>query len=378
MKRIVALILAMLMVIGLAACGSSKAPETTAAPATEAAPAATEAAPVEEGEPEAEAGLVKGTGVTLTVYSNSVSDGRGDWLVERAAQDGFEIQYLDAGAAEVQARLIAEKEAPLADVVFGLNAILWAGLKSENCLIPYVPAWAGEVDAALNDAEGYYHAIVKQAILLVYDANQVTEAPSDWLDLWTKEEFHGAYEYASGLGGGTTRNVLAGILSRYADPNGDLGISDEGWATIAEYYAHGCPAEDGMDLYAQISSDASTVLMGQMWSSGIADRDAQYGTKTAYVVPEVGVPYAVEGVAIVNGTKNLEEAQRFVEWFGSAQIQGEWCERFSTLPANYIAAEKANDFNKAIAEIPAQNIDWDLVAANIDAWCEKIILEYMP
>ena len=53
MKKILALLLAMVMVIGLVACGggSDKAPETTAAPAAEATPteaAPTEAAPVEE------------------------------------------------------------------------------------------------------------------------------------------------------------------------------------------------------------------------------------------------------------------------------------------------------------------------------------------
>ena len=76
--------------------------------------------------------------------------------------------------------------------------------------------------------------------------------------------------------------------------------------------------------------------------------------------------------------KILEEAQRFVDWFGSAQIQGEWAQEFSTLPANEKAVGMANEFNQEIAKIPAQDIDWSLVAQNIDAWCEKIILEYMP
>lgn len=152
----------------------------------------------------------------------------------------------------------------------------------------------------------------------------------------------------------------------------------EGWDAIAEYYKHGVPNEDGVDLYAQIASENSTVVCGQMWSSGVETRDQQYGVKTGYAIPDVGVPYAVEGVAIVNGTKNEEEAQRFVNWFGSAQIQGEWAEVFSTLPANTNAVGKANEFNQTIAELPAQQIDWALVAQNIDAWCEKIMLEYMP
>ena len=324
--------------------------------------------------------LPQGTGVALTVYTNSGSDGRGDWLVERAAKDGFKIQYVEAGAAEIQNRLLAEKAAPIADVVYGLNAIIWESLKAEDILIKYSPAWLDEVSAGLNDPDGYYGAIVKQAILLVYDENQMSaeEAPKDWIDLWTNEAYFGRYEFLTSLSGGTVRNVLAGILTRYADPNGKLGVSDEGWRQIAAYYEHGVPSESGVDLYAQIANENSSVVCGQMWSSGVETRDEQYGTKTAYVLPEVGVPYAVEGIAIVNGTKNLEEAQRFVDWVGSAQIQGEWAETFSTLPANEKAVEKANDFNKVIATLPAQDIDCAVVAENIDAWCEEIQLNYMP
>ena len=51
----------------------------------------------------------------------------------------------------------------------------------------------------------------------------------------------------------------------------------------------------------------------------------------------------MEAVAIVNGTKNEEEAKRFVDWFGSAQIQGEWAKQFSTLPANQNAVDQANE-----------------------------------
>ena len=372
MKKVLALILAVMMVVSLAACGGEETPETTAP--VETTPVVQDTTPVNN------EGDKAGTGVMLTIYTNSGSDGRGEWLQERAAQDGFQIQFIDAGAGDTQNRLLAEAASPIADICFGLNTIIWENLQANNILLPYVPVWAEEIPAGLNDPDGYYHAIVKQAILLVYDLNQVdpANAPTDWLDLWTKEEFHGTYEFLTGLGGGTVRNVLAGILTRYADPNGELGISDEGWATIAEYYAHGCPNESGVDLYGQIANPDSTVVCGQMWSSGIEARDEQYGVKTGYVVPEVGVPYAVESIAIINGTKNEDEAKRFVDWFGSAQIQGEWAAQFSTLPANTNAVEMANEFNQEIAKIPAQDIDWALVAENIDAWCEKILLEYMP
>lgn len=382
MKKILAALLAGVLAFSAAACSTPESSTSSAAgdTASQAETASEADAGEAEGSGETSDGeLPKGTGVTLNIYSNSVSDGRGDWLVERAAQDGFSIQYLDAGAGDVRNRLIAEKNSPIADAVFGLDSINWQMLKNEDVLEAYVPAWADEVSEGLNDPDGYYHAIVKQAIIMVYDSNQLSadEAPTDWPDLWQNEAFHGRYEVSSDLGGGTPRNVLTGILIRYADPNGDLGISDEGWAEIEKYYQNGVPAESGVDLYAKISDTSNPVVIGQMWSSGVAARDEQYGTSSAYVVPEVGVPYIVEGVAMVKGTKNADEVKRFIDWFGSAQIQGEWAQQFSTLPANENAVPMANEFNQEIAKLPAQDIDWALVAENIDAWVEKVTLNYL-
>ena len=145
----------------LTACGGSSSSTTTA---SSTAASAADNTPSN-----------KGTGVTLTVYTNSETDGRDEWLIERAAQDGFKVQVVGAGAADTQNLLLSEKASPIAVVVFGLNAIIWECLKAENILIPFVPEWADEIPAGLNDDEGYYHAIVKQAILLVYDQNQLTE-----------------------------------------------------------------------------------------------------------------------------------------------------------------------------------------------------------
>ena len=131
----------------LTACGGSSSSTTTA---SSTAASAADNTPSN-----------KGTGVTLTVYTNSETDGRDEWLIERAAQDGFKVQVVGAGAADTQNRLLAEKASPIADVVFGLNAIIWESLKAENILIPFVPEWADEIPAGLNDDEGYYHAIVK-------------------------------------------------------------------------------------------------------------------------------------------------------------------------------------------------------------------------
>lgn len=355
MKKVLALVLAVIMLLGCSAFAE-----------------------------EAKGADVKGTGVALTIYTNSGSSGRDAWLTERAAQDGFKVTVLEDGAGAVQQRLIGEANNPIADVVYGLNAIIWNDLISKDILVAFdAPSWASEVTAGLNDVNGYYYAIVKQAIVLAYDANKLSaeEAPKDWTDLWENEAFHGIYRVEEKLTGGTTRNVIAGILCRYLDPNGELGVSDEGWAAIEKFFQYGVVAESETNLYQEMIDETKPAIMGQMWSSGVVQYDGEFGTTTGWAVPEVGVPYAVEGIGLVNGVQNDEakyaEALRFVEWFGSAQIQGEWAEKFGTMPANELAADKADATQAVLCSIPAQNIDWAVVAANIDDWCEKITLEYM-
>lgn len=126
------------------------------------------------------------------LIDNYGSSGRADWLKERAAADGYDLTIVPEGAGAVQQRLINEGAATPCDVVFGLNAIIWNDLISRGIVMSFdAPSWADEVSAGLNDPNGYYYAIVKQAILLAYDTNQVDpeNAPKDWPDLWENEEF---------------------------------------------------------------------------------------------------------------------------------------------------------------------------------------------
>ncbi|MDO5088862.1 MAG: extracellular solute-binding protein [Leptotrichiaceae bacterium] len=314
---------------------------------------------------------------TLVVYSNSLSDGRGEWLKEKAKEAGFELEFVEAGGGEITNRLIAEKNNPIADIVFGPNQMDFSNLKKESLLEQYVPKWAAEVTEGLNDKDGYYHAIVKQAIVMVYGLNQYDEnnAPKDWLDL--PANFKGKYEVPSTLGNGTTRVVISGILTRYRDANGDLGISEEGWKAIGEYFKNGVPSVKGEDLFSKIAD--KKVGMGQIWSSGIAGREEQYKVKVGIVRPEVGVPFVIEGFGIVKGTKKLEKAKAFVEWFGSPEIQAAWSKQFTSMPANTKALAMADpkmiEFEKSFTK--KQDIDWEFVSENINKWIEKIELQIL-
>jgi iron(III) transport system substrate-binding protein len=312
----------------------------------------------------------------LIVYTNANSDGRGEWWIEQAKQAGFEIEIVGAGGADLTNRLIAEKNNPIADVVFGLNNIFYENLKKEGVITKYVPSWASQVGENLNDPEGYYHGLVKQAIMIGYNEAEYTPetAPKSWQDLYTNEAFKGKYEAPTNLGRATSRLVVAGILMPYMDENGDLGISEEGWNELKKLFDNGQPMVEGEDLYANMA--AGKIGIGTVVSGEKFKREQEYGVKIGVVGPEGGVPMVVEHIAVVNGTKKQDTVERFIDWFGSAEIQGKFAAEFSAMPVIPEAADQAPAHIKELfGSMKAQPLDWSFIAEHIDLWAEKIELQ---
>ncbi|GHJ41982.1 extracellular solute-binding protein [Streptomyces sp. TS71-3] len=328
------------------------------------------------------AGGQGGTGSTksLVVYSNSVSDGRGDWLKKEAGKAGFKLQFVDLGGGDIRNRLLAEQANPIADVTFGLNNVYFENLKKEDVLAPYTPSWAGKVDASAGDPTGKeYWPIVREPVMLVYDKaaySSPAQAPSDWPDLWTEKQFAKRYEVPADLGGATAQMVLAGILSRYRDDKGDLGVSKAGWDAVKAYFHDGVPAVADTDLYARMAS--RKVDAGQMWLAGKATREQQYKVTTEAVHPKIGVPMTVQQVGLVKGTKKAADAKKFIDWFGSATVQAAWSKQFHTMPTNKDALAQADP--AAVSDTNSfteQDIDWSFVAEHLDQWIEKVELDYL-
>jgi iron(III) transport system substrate-binding protein len=315
----------------------------------------------------------------LVIYSNSVSDGRGDWLKTEAKKAGFTIQYVDLGGGDIKNRLVAEKNNPVADVTFGLNNVYFNQLKAAGVLDPYTPSWAGKVDTKLGDPDNQYYPIVREPIMLVWNKAaypDASKAPADWPDLWTKSQFKGTYETPSDLGGATAQVVLSGILARYRDDKGEDGVSKAGWDAIKAFFADGSPAVKGTDLYARMKD--GKVDSGEMWLAGKQTREKQYQMQTEAAHPTVGVPMTIQQVALVKGTKKAETAKKFIDWFGSAQLQAAWSKQFFTVPTNTDALPMSEQAAvTATDSFKSQDIDWSFVTAHLDQWVEKTTLDYL-
>ena len=83
-------------------------------------------------------------GGQLIVYTNSGSDGRDAWLKEQAAEAGLDVEVVQIPAGELGNRIISEKNNVQADMVFGLNYVVFDKLKAEDNMEKWKLEWKDE------------------------------------------------------------------------------------------------------------------------------------------------------------------------------------------------------------------------------------------
>ena len=277
----------------------------------------------------------------LVVYTNSGTEGRDAYLIEKAKEAGFDIEV----------------------VALGANGLLQK----------WEPDWVDGVDADLIDPDGYYYPVTTTPLVLMGNADY-DNMPSDWTDL-TKDEYKGLYQLHN-LGGGTAKTVFASIISRYQDPDGDLGISDEGWEIAAKFLGNAHNIADGEDAVGSVID--GTYPMDEHWASGVLTEQKDRDYKFQIMTPDIGEPYVVESLAISAGTKKYDTCVAFLNWLGSSDVQLDWSNNYGTIPCQKEALDQVSDDIKELMEtLKPQDLDWSFIAENVDAWVEKAELEYV-
>lgn len=313
---------------------------------------------------------------SIILYTNSGSNGRSEFLKEYAKDNGFNLDIVSAGGTDITNRLLAEKNNPIADVIFGLNNMEYEKLKKENILKKFNPSWADQIPKGLSDEEGYYNAVTVTPLLAVYNTDIINgeNIPKDWTDLATNPKFTGKY-FMFGTNGGTGKAVMASVVSRYRDDSGELKISKEGWEMTKKLYDNGYVERGEEDWFGNLMSGKRPILM--LWGSGALEREKANNIKLGVMKPEIGVPFVVEQIALVNKKSENEQVEKFADWLGSPEVQIKWAEKFGTAPAHPEALEKAPvEVKELVESVKIQNLDWKFISENIDSWVEKIELEF--
>ncbi len=288
-KRFIALLIVLMMVVTLSGCQPSGDPD----PAEE---------PVEETtgvKEETEAY----TGEALQIYA---AYGGLDEIAQKfEAETGIPVEMLSMSSGEVLSRMRAEEGRALGDVWFGGGIDSFMVAAEEGLLHPYQSPEAEAIEDRFKDPDGYWTGV--SIVLVTYVVNQPlaedlnVPIPMTWEAL-TDSMYEGEISMPNPGISGTAYTAVASMLQMLGE--------EDGWAYLdaldanVPYYA-----ERGSEPPQQAS--LGEVLVG-ISPDGVNSQREGYPVEVVY--PEDGTPWWHSPVAIIEGTENVEAAQKFVDW----------------------------------------------------------------
>ena len=230
MKKYLAMLLAVVMVLSLAACGGkTEAPATTAAPAATDAPAATEAPKSESKYPSYFDGMddliaaAQAEG-ELTVYGSCEEEYLAAACQHFQEVFGIKVNYQRLSTGEVQAKIEEEKGNPSADVWFGGTTDPYNVVAKEGLLEPYAAQNASHLLSDMyKDPDGNWYGIYKGILGFMVNTDELArmklEAPADWQDL-LKPEYKGLIWLSNYNTAGTAKLVINTMIQKYGHDEG--------------------------------------------------------------------------------------------------------------------------------------------------------------
>jgi len=279
----------------------------------------------------------------------------------------------DAGAMLNKA--ILSKNAPLADVLYGADNTLLSEALATDIYEPYdspalknIPAefQLDSSDRALPVDHGYVCVVYDKAY---FSAHNLT-APQSLEDL-TKPEYKGLLVMENPATSSPGLDFLFATIKHFGDSNyldywkqlrtNGLVVVD-GWETA--YYTNftGASGQGAQSLVVSYATDPAYEVMSASTPIPDAPVAAVIGPDTCF--------HQIEFVGILNGTKHLALAQKFVDFMLSASFQADVPGQMAVYPVA-LNIPLPDAFTK-FAPIPSQPaiLSADDISKNRDAWIQ--------
>ena len=240
---------------------------------------------------------------TLTLYTSQPNaDAQKTVDAFTAAHPGVEVDWVRDGTTKLMARLRAEIEAgnPQPDVLLIADTVTLEGMAQEGLLKAYKSPEAEAYDPALYSADGYYHSTKLITSGIVYNTGAAAQ-PESWSDL-ADPALKGQIAMPSPLYSGAALIHLATLT----------GDADLGWDYYGQLASNEARAKGGN------GGTFKAVASGEKPYGVVVDflaiRNKADGSPVEFVFPKEGVSYVTEPVAIMDSAKNVETAQKFVDF----------------------------------------------------------------
>jgi len=301
----------------------------------------------------------------LLIYTPHGQDLLHDFIArykERYAN--VDVQFLDMGSRDILERVRVERNRPQADLWFGAAHTTFQTAADENLLSPFHPTWADKVPGDTHDDQDRWYGTYETPQVIVYNSEAVRaeDAPHDWDDV-LDPKWHDKILIRNPNPSDTMRAIFGAVIWRFYK---DTGSPDKGYdwlrkldANVHEYTA------DGTLLMQKLARREGLITLWDM--PDVRLYKEQKGFPVAYFVPTSGTPVINDGIAIIRGAANEEEARRFYEFVTTPESLIYAAQKYYRIPVrkDLDRAQLPAWMNEQVKPMP---LDWDLLRKAGSEW----------
>ncbi len=302
---------------------------------------------------------------TLTVYTAFEVDQLKEYQREfNKVHPEIDLRIVRDSTGVIAAKLLAEKDNPQADVVWGVAITGLGSLNAEGLLKPYAPANLAKIDPKFRDQQEpprWWGLDVTGAVICfntVEAAKKNLPEPKTWNDLLNpiyKDQIVMPNPSSSGTG---YLNII-GWMSMFGEAQ-TWEYMDGLHENVAQY-THSGSKPCNMAATGEYPIGISFEYRGHS--------NKKRGAPINLVFPQEGLGWDVEAFAIMEGTDNLEAAQKLADWASSTEAMKLYAKNFAITGEPNVAPRLENipdDYEARLVEI-----DFDQAALDRGEILEK-------
>lgn len=245
----------------------------------------------------------------LTVYTSHKEEVYGPVVKEFEERTGVWVQVITGGTNELLERIAAEADAPVCDVMFGGG--VESLLSYAACFEPYTCSSASSLKQDLRPEGDLWTPFSSLPVVLIYNTKLVSPGEvTGWADL-LDPVWRGKIAFAAPTVSGSSYTAAITMLSVLPGDDWDLT------ARFAENL-NGNVLQDSGDVVSTVA--VGSRYIGVTLEETALKRQAQ-GADIAIVYPKEGTSNLPDGAALISGAPHRENAQAFLEFTQSEDVQ---------------------------------------------------------
>ena len=311
-------------------------------------------------------------GTTLNAYSIWPENWARPMFEEFEKATGIHVNFVRFSSGEALVRVIAEKNNPQVDVLFGGPVETHSAGIKEGVFEPYKPPTYGVLADRFKDPQGYWVGIADDPLVFMSNKKFLAEKklnpPASWNDL-LDPAYKGMIQMADARTSGTAVTRVFSILEVFGRSE------DKAFDYMKKLRAN-------VQAYTKSGGGGTIpVGLGQAGAGIFFIVDALKTQQESYDVvvsfPKEGIGTSTEAIALLKGAQNPDAAENPIDWSASPAMQT----LFAKYKINFLPTHPDVQVEPSLAEVlKGANIfpiDSAWAGENrkriVDLWVEKVL-----